>query len=90
MDPMGRHHPRSGAFSLVGARWLFWTLSRWTTFFQLGDLLMRLSLLSLLKTSLPLLEGGWGVYSGIVVVALTQRITLQDFLPISEFPRDKS
>ena len=44
-----------------------------------GSFLMRLSLLSLLKTSLPLLEGGWGVYSGIVVVALTQRITLQDF-----------
>ena len=54
-----------------------------------GSFLMRLSLLSLLKTSLPLLEGA-GVYSGIVVVALTQRITLQDFLPISEFPRDKS
>ena len=58
MDPMGRHHPRSGAFSLVGARWLFWTLSRWTTFFPArGSFLMRLSLLSLLKTSLPLLEG---------------------------------
>ena len=50
---------------------------------------MRLSLLAF-KTSSLFLEGGWGVYSGIVVVALTQRITLQDFLPISEFPRDKS
>ena len=50
---------------------------------------MRLSLLSLLKTSLLFLEGAGGLL-GIVVVALTQRITLQDFLPISEFPRDKS
>ena len=33
---------------------------------------------SLLKTSLPLLEGGWGVYSGIAR-HLHKRITLQDF-----------